>query len=161
VLIRSTIQQSINNSRGDSEESNQIKKKFKYGQEMLPANIGPGYNNLQIYQPVSNQCQTIIGPVLPPTQTPLHMYSQQFSPNTFTSPCNPQPITENPMPLPSHHNQLERMNPTTDDKQENDITENINMVDWQLVKGIKRRKSNKVFQNNNSPEPAVTTNNTY
>jgi hypothetical protein len=32
------------------------------------------------------------------------------------------------------------------------------MVDWQLLRGIKRRKSNKVFQNNNSPEPAVTTN---
>jgi U3 small nucleolar RNA-associated protein 14 len=37
--------------------------------------------------------------------------------------------------------QLERMNPATDDEQENDITENTNMVDWQLVRGIKRRKS--------------------
>jgi hypothetical protein len=30
--------------------------------------------------------------------------------------------------------QLERMNPTTDDEQENDITENTNMVDWQLLR---------------------------
>jgi hypothetical protein len=30
------------------------------------------------------------------------------------------------------------MNPATDDEQENDITENTNMVDWQLVRGIKR-----------------------
>jgi hypothetical protein len=57
--------------------------------------------------------------------------------------------------------QLERMNPTVDDEQENDITENTNMVDWQLVREIKRKKSNKVFKNNNSSEPAVTTNNRY
>jgi hypothetical protein len=57
--------------------------------------------------------------------------------------------------------QLERMNPTTDDEQENDITENTNMVDWQLVRGIKRRKSNKVFQNNNPSQPAVPTSNRY
>jgi hypothetical protein len=49
------------------------------------------------------------------------------------------------------------MNPTTDDEQENDITENTNMVDSQLVRGLKRRKSNKVFQNNKSSEPAVPT----
>jgi hypothetical protein len=53
------------------------------------------------------------------------------------------------------------MNPTTDDEHENDITENTNMVDWQLVREIKRRKSNKVFQNNNSSEPAVPTSNRY
>jgi hypothetical protein len=53
------------------------------------------------------------------------------------------------------------MNPTTHEEQENDISENSNMVDWQLVKGIKRRKSNKIFQNNNPSEPAETTNNRY
>jgi hypothetical protein len=53
------------------------------------------------------------------------------------------------------------MNPTTDDDEGNDITENTNMVDCQLVRGIKRRKSNDVFQNNNSSEPAVPTSNRY
>jgi hypothetical protein len=42
--------------------------------------------------------------------------------------------------------QLERMNPTADEEQENHMSENTNMVDWQLVKGIKRRKSNKVSE---------------
>jgi hypothetical protein len=53
------------------------------------------------------------------------------------------------------------MNATTDDDQENYITENTNMVDWQLVRRIKRRKSNKAFQNNNSSEPVVPTSNRY
>jgi hypothetical protein len=53
------------------------------------------------------------------------------------------------------------MNPTTDDEQENDITNNTNMVNWQLVRGIKLRKPNKVFHNNNSSKPSVTTSNRY
>jgi hypothetical protein len=57
--------------------------------------------------------------------------------------------------------QLERMNPTTDDDQENDITENTIMVDCQLVSGIKRRKLNNFFQNNNSSEPEVPKSNKY
>jgi hypothetical protein len=50
---------------------------------------------------------------------------------------------------------LERMNATTDDDQENDITENTNMVDWQVVRGTKRRKSNKVFPLNQQYQQAI------
>jgi hypothetical protein len=121
-------------------------KKFEYREEMLPANNVPGHNNLHMYQPVSVQGQpTILGQVIPPTQIPLHIQNQQFLSS------NLQPVIDNPIPSPSHYNQQCREICTTDDEQD-DITDNTNMPNWQIVSGTKRRKTNKVLQDNNSTD---------
>jgi hypothetical protein len=71
------------------------------------------------------------------------------------------PLIDNPIPSPNHYNQQCREISTTDDEQDEDITDNTNMPNWQIVSGTKRRKINKVIQDNNSTESPVTTNNRY
>jgi hypothetical protein len=91
---------------------------------------------------------------------PTHIQNQQFLPNTINYICKSQPTTDNPMPLSSHHNQLNGIISTTLDKQ-GDIVEDTNTIAWQQVWGTKRRKINEVLQNNNPPESAIITNNSY
>jgi hypothetical protein len=122
---------------------------------MLPVNNVPGHNNLHMYQPVSIQGQpTILGQAIPPTQISLHIQNQQFLSS------NLQPLIDNHIPSPSRYNKQCRVI-TTDDEQDEDITANTNMPNWQIVSGTKRRKTNKVLQDNNSTESPVTTNNRY
>jgi hypothetical protein len=122
---------------------------------MLPANNVPGYN-LHMYQPVSIQGQpTILSQAIPPTQISLQIQNQQFLSS------NLQPLIDNPIPSPNHYNQQYREISTTDDEQDEDIPDNTNMPNWQIVSGIKRKKTNKVLQDNNSTETPGTTNNSY
>jgi hypothetical protein len=109
-----------------------------------------------MYQPVSIQGQpTIVGQAIPMTQIPLHTQNQQFLSS------NLQPLIDNPSPSPSHYNKQCKEISTTDDEQDQDITDNTNMPNWQIVNGTKRRKTNKVLQDNNSIESPVTTSNRY